>query len=181
MTSFVPAFLLWLVVCTGSLSAQARIYMSVTEGSSAVLPCDWRNKTDSRSNGERLHIEWRAISETVFERRGEESYQGQGYEHRVDVPEDNLLSGDCSLVLRDVRLTDEGIYESFLLVRRKKRSLLSKRLLLQSVELSVDGKETALEHIRPHESPERVHEAEEAQRTEEGHSLGRATIDESIE
>ncbi|XP_036416199.1 uncharacterized protein LOC118800142 [Colossoma macropomum] len=84
------------------------------------------------------HVEWRTISETVFERRGGELYQGEGYEDRVDVPEDHLLKGDCSLVLKNVRPEDAGVYESFLLVRRKKRSLTSKRVFLQSVELSVD-------------------------------------------
>ncbi|KAL6473506.1 hypothetical protein MHYP_G00170670 [Metynnis hypsauchen] len=128
--------ILLLACCAGSLSAQSRIYLSVKAGSSAVLPCDWRNKT--QSSGERPHIEWRTPSETVFERRGGEQYQGEGYEHRVDVPEDKLLSGDCSLVLKDVRLTDVGPYESFLLERRTRRSLRSKRVFIQAVELSVD-------------------------------------------
>ncbi|KAL6473482.1 hypothetical protein MHYP_G00170430 [Metynnis hypsauchen] len=136
MDIFLPAFFLWLVTCTGSLSAQSRIYISVKAGSSAVLPCDWRNKT--QSSGERPHIEWRSPFETVFERRGRDQYQGEGYEHRVDVPEDKLLSGDCSLVLKDVRLTDAGPYESYLLQRRTRRSLRSKRVFIQAVELSVE-------------------------------------------
>ncbi|KAL6473480.1 hypothetical protein MHYP_G00170410 [Metynnis hypsauchen] len=134
MTTVLPILLL--ACCAGSLSAQSRIYLSVKAGSSAVLPCDWRNKT--QSSGERPHIEWRTPSETVFERWGGDLYQGEGYEHRVDVPEDKLLSGDCSLVLKDVRLTDVGPYESFLLERRTKRSLRSKRVFIQAVELSVD-------------------------------------------
>ncbi|KAL7868531.1 hypothetical protein SRHO_G00099150 [Serrasalmus rhombeus] len=136
MDIFLQAFFLWLVTCTGSLSAQSRIYVSVTAGSSAVLPCDFRNKT--QSSGERPHIEWRTVSETVFERRGGDQYEGEGYEHRVDVPEDKLLSGDCSLVLKDVRLNDSGPYESYLLERRRTRSLRSKRVFIQAVELSVE-------------------------------------------
>ncbi|KAL6473504.1 hypothetical protein MHYP_G00170650 [Metynnis hypsauchen] len=75
-------------------------------------------------------------------------YQGEGYEGRVDVPEDHLLKGNCSLVLKNVRPEDAGVYESFLLVRRKKRSLRSKRVFLQRVELSVDERpqQSAYEH-----------------------------------
>ncbi|KAI4901080.1 hypothetical protein NFI96_015061, partial [Prochilodus magdalenae] len=111
----------------------SRIFMSARVGSSAVLPCDWRNVSSSHP-----HVEWRTISETVFERQGEDLYQGEGYEDRVDVPEDKLLKGNCSLVLKNIRPGDAGVYESFLLVSRKKRSLRSKRVLIQSVELSVD-------------------------------------------
>uniref|UniRef100_A0AAR2IM83 Immunoglobulin V-set domain-containing protein n=1 Tax=Pygocentrus nattereri TaxID=42514 RepID=A0AAR2IM83_PYGNA len=129
--------ILLLACCAGSLSAQSRIYISVKAGSSAVLPCDWRNKT--QSPGEKPHIEWRTPSETVFERQGGDQYEGEGYEHRVDVPEDKLLGGDCSLVLKDVRLNDSGPYESYLLERRRRRSLHSKRVFIQAVELSVEG------------------------------------------
>ncbi|XP_017581236.2 uncharacterized protein LOC108444532 isoform X1 [Pygocentrus nattereri] len=128
--------ILLLTCCAGSLSAQSRIYISVKAGSSAVLPCDWRNKT--QSSGERPHIEWRTPSETVFERQGGDQYEGEGYEHRVDVPEDKLLGGDCSLVLKDVRLNDSGPYESYLLERQMRRSLRSKQVFIQAVELSVE-------------------------------------------
>ncbi|KAL7858723.1 hypothetical protein AOLI_G00188250 [Acnodon oligacanthus] len=134
MTIFLRSLLL--ACCAASLSAQSRIYVTVKAGSSAVLPCDWRNKT--QSSGERPHIEWRTLTETVFERRGGDQYQGEGYERRVDVPEHKLLGGDCSLVLKDVRLTDSGPYESYLLEKRRKRSLRSKRVFIQAVELSVD-------------------------------------------
>ena len=124
----------------GSLPAPSRIFMSARVGSSAVLPCDWRNVSTQSP-----HVLWRTISDTVFERRGEELCQGEGYEDRVDVPEDHLLKGDCSLELKNVRPADEGIYESFLVVREMKRSLNSKSLLVQSVELSVESKEIKLQ------------------------------------
>ncbi|KAL7858732.1 hypothetical protein AOLI_G00188340 [Acnodon oligacanthus] len=117
----------------GSLPAPAHIFISARVGSSAVLPCDWRNVSTQSP-----HVEWRTISETVFERRGEELYQGEGYEGRVDVPEDHLLKGDCSLELKNIRPEDAGVYESFLLVRRTKRSLRYKSVFLQNVELTVD-------------------------------------------
>ncbi|KAL7858731.1 hypothetical protein AOLI_G00188330 [Acnodon oligacanthus] len=124
---------LLLTTCVGSLYAQTRIFISARVGSSAVLPCDWRNVSTQSP-----HVEWRTYAETVFERRGEALYQGEGYEDRVDVPEDHLLKGDCSLELKNVIPEDAGVYESFLLVKRKKRSLRTKRVFLQTVELSVD-------------------------------------------
>ncbi|KAL7868526.1 hypothetical protein SRHO_G00099100 [Serrasalmus rhombeus] len=126
---------LLLTTCVGSLSADLQIFISARVGSSAVLPCDWRNVSTQSP-----HIEWRTYAETVFERRGGDLYQGKGYEDRVDVPEDHLLKGDCSLLLKNVRPDDEGIYESHLLVRQTKGAVDSKWVFLQSVELSVDGK-----------------------------------------
>lgn len=79
------------------------------------------------------------MSETVFERKGAQLYEGEGYKNRVDVPQDKLLKGNCSLVLKSVTLTDAGIYESFLSVKRVKRTSSTKWILVQRVELSVDG------------------------------------------
>ncbi|KAI4874135.1 hypothetical protein NFI96_015844 [Prochilodus magdalenae] len=76
----------------GSFAADPRIFMSARVGSSAVLPCDCLNVSGSSP-----HVEWRTISETVFEREGEETYQGEGFKGRVDIPEDKLLKGNCSL------------------------------------------------------------------------------------
>ncbi|KAL6473490.1 hypothetical protein MHYP_G00170510 [Metynnis hypsauchen] len=136
MMSFLQVFVLSLIICADSPSAQSRTNISVTVGSTAVLPCDCRNSTQSSS--QTLHVEWRTYAETVFERRGGDLYQGEGYEDRVDVPEDHLLKGDCSLELKNVRPEDEGVYESFLLVRRTKTSLFPERVFLQSLELSVE-------------------------------------------
>ncbi|KAL7868512.1 hypothetical protein SRHO_G00098960 [Serrasalmus rhombeus] len=138
MSAYLQVFVLSLIICAGSLSAQSTIYLSVKVGSSAVLPCDWRNIYSTQLTSQTLHIEWRTFAETVFERRGGELYQGELYKDRVDVPEDHLLKGDCSLVLKNVRPEDEGVYESYLLVQQKKRSMHSKRVFVQSVELSVD-------------------------------------------
>ncbi|KAL6473493.1 hypothetical protein MHYP_G00170540 [Metynnis hypsauchen] len=137
MTSLLyTTVILWVAACAGSLPAPSRIFISARVGSSAVLPCDCR-----KVSSQNPHILWRTISETVLERRGGELYQGEGYEGRVDVPEDHLLKGDCSLELKNITLGDEGVYESYLLVSRMKRSLRTKKsIFLQSVELSVDGK-----------------------------------------
>ncbi|KAI4900118.1 hypothetical protein NFI96_028297 [Prochilodus magdalenae] len=133
---FHTTVILCLSTCVGSLSADPQIFMTARVGSSAVLPCDWRNVSGSSP----AHIKWCTISETVFERRGEEVYRGEGYEGRVDLPEDELLKGNCSLELKNIRPGDAGVYKSYLLVRRVRRSVHATWHLLQSVELSVDGK-----------------------------------------
>uniref|UniRef100_A0A3B4ENG5 Immunoglobulin V-set domain-containing protein n=1 Tax=Pygocentrus nattereri TaxID=42514 RepID=A0A3B4ENG5_PYGNA len=138
MSTYIRAFVLSLTTWAGSISAQSTVFMSATVGSPVVLPCDWRNIATTESASQTPHVVWRTFAGTVFERRGGDLYQGAGYEDRVDVPEDHLLMGDCSLELKNIRPEDAGVYESFLVVRRMKRSLNSKRLLVQSVELSVD-------------------------------------------
>ncbi|XP_036420001.1 versican core protein-like [Colossoma macropomum] len=138
MSSYLWVFVLSLATCAGSVAAQSTVFMSATVGSSAVLPCDWRSKATTESASQSLHVLWVTFAVTVFERRGGELYQGEGYEDCVDVPEDHLLKGDCSLELKNVRPEDEGVYESFLVVREMKGALSSKRVLVQSVELSVE-------------------------------------------
>ncbi|XP_066525022.1 butyrophilin subfamily 2 member A2-like [Hoplias malabaricus] len=148
MNRYLLVFTLSLATCTGSVSEQPQISISVRVGSSAVLPCDWRNISSPETFSESLHVQWRTFSGTVFERSGEEQYQGEGYEGRVDVPEDQLLKGNCSLVLKKVTDEDEGVYESYLLVRREQSSLQSEHVFLQRVELSVDA-----DHEKAEEAP----------------------------
>lgn len=109
--------------------------MSAQERSTVVLPCTLRVVSETP------YIRWSTDKE-VFERSGKESFQGDGYEGRVDVPEDRLLKGDCSLVLQNLTLADKGVYKSYQAVKRIKRSTLvrEKWELINSVELSVDGK-----------------------------------------
>lgn len=104
--------------------------ISVQVGSTVVLPCDWRNLPVHTP-----HVGWSIDSEVVFERTGNESFPGEGYEGRVDVPEDELLKGNCSLVLQNVRVTDAAVYRSSLVVKQTE-----KPVLVHEVELSVDGK-----------------------------------------
>ncbi|KAG9281426.1 hypothetical protein AMEX_G4263 [Astyanax mexicanus] len=125
--------IVWLAVCVDSQSDQSRVFMTARVGSSVVLPCEWKDTLSPSP-----HIEWRTFTETVFERLGEEHYEGEGYEGRVDVPEDKLKKGNCSLELKNVNAEDAGVYESHLVVNRVKRALSSKRVFVQSVELSVD-------------------------------------------
>ncbi|KAI5086193.1 hypothetical protein C0J45_1113, partial [Silurus meridionalis] len=77
-------------------------------GSTALLPCHL-----SKVFTQTPHMWWRTDNEVVFERSINVTYQGPGYEGRVDVPEDELRKGNCSLVLEDVRITDHAFYKSF--------------------------------------------------------------------
>ncbi|KAI5615892.1 hypothetical protein C0J50_8741 [Silurus asotus] len=122
------------IICFSSavfLSAESQI-ISAPVGSTVILPCQWRNITVQTP-----HVQWSNVFETVFERKGENIYEGKGYENRVDVPQDKLLKGNCSLVLKKVRISDAGIYDSLLSVKRMKRASTTKWVLLQSIELAV--------------------------------------------
>ncbi|XP_060771392.1 butyrophilin subfamily 1 member A1-like isoform X3 [Neoarius graeffei] len=101
--------------------------ISARVGSTAVLPCEWRDPSIQTP-----YVEWYIDSKVVFERKGKESFPGEGYEGRVDVPEDELRKGNCSLVLRNVSVTDEAIYKSSMLVEHTKE-----QVLIQKVRLSV--------------------------------------------
>uniref|UniRef100_A0A3B1ICG8 Immunoglobulin V-set domain-containing protein n=1 Tax=Astyanax mexicanus TaxID=7994 RepID=A0A3B1ICG8_ASTMX len=110
--------------------------------------------SSTQSSNQSLYIEWRTFSGTVFERRGKEHYEGDGYEGRVDIPEDKLKKGNCSLVLKEVKAEDAGVYESYLMVKREKRSLQSKRVFIQSVELSVEDTSEAINSAQDKPNPQ---------------------------
>ncbi|XP_022519078.2 uncharacterized protein LOC111189681 isoform X2 [Astyanax mexicanus] len=131
-------FIMLLAVCARTLSAQSQTSMAVSVGSSAVLHCNCKPIASSQLSEQSPYIEWRTISETVFERRGAEHFQGEGYENRVDVPEDELKKGNCSLVIKNIRPEDAGVYESYLQVKRSKRSIQTEWKFIQRVELSVN-------------------------------------------
>lgn len=104
--------------------------ISAQVGSTVILPCEWRNLSIQTPD-----VEWYTDSEIVFERKGKESFWGEGYEGRVDVPEDQLLKGNCSLVLENVSVADEAVYRSSMRVEHTKE-----HVLLQKVKLSVYSK-----------------------------------------
>lgn len=104
-------------------------------GSTAVLPCELQTEVTGTP-----YIKWSIESETVFERVGEETYQGEGYEGRVDVPEEELRKGNCSLVLRNLTPTDAALYWSAKIVSRTKGSVETETVEISRVYLSVEGK-----------------------------------------
>ncbi|KAL7868529.1 hypothetical protein SRHO_G00099130 [Serrasalmus rhombeus] len=127
---FLQLSLIWAIIPT--VSAQPQINISAKVGSSVLLPCDFSSKLSSI---QKPHIEWIISSEIVFERGGNESFQGYSYEDRVDVPEDKLSHGDGSLVLKDVRHADERIYKCKL---KMKTGGQKKWVFIQGVSLSVE-------------------------------------------
>ncbi|KAM9495490.1 uncharacterized protein Hap1MRO34_018445 isoform 2-T2 [Clarias gariepinus] len=134
MTNFSYICLVWISICVYLLSAEPEISVSGPVGSTAVLPCQLTSvDTDIP------YIKWNTESETVFEREGVDSYQGDGYEGRVDVPVEELRKGNCSLVFHNLTFTDTGVYTSYQTVRHTKRSVRVRRgtVLINSVKLSV--------------------------------------------
>ena len=105
-------------------------------GQSAVLPCLLSSLDQAAP-----YIQWLSTAETVFERMGSEKFQGQGYEGRANVPQGMLEQGNCSLFLEDVRLTDSGVYESYLVVGDTR---VKSKVLQQSIQFIVRGKDKYL-------------------------------------
>lgn len=104
-------------------------------GAHAVLPCSWRAL--SEGGGSAGHIQWLNPPTIVFERRGVDKWAVDGLKGRAEVPEKSLESGNCSLIISNVQITDSGRYESFMVVdgARSKRT----RVFIQGVKLSVTG------------------------------------------
>ncbi|KAI5615865.1 hypothetical protein C0J50_10725, partial [Silurus asotus] len=129
-SSFSSICMLWISVCVGLHSGESVISVSGDLGSTAVLPCELKSVET-----ETLNIRWRNEDEIVFERKGTETYQGEGYEDRVDVPEEELHKRNCSLVLCNLTPNDSGLYTSVQIVRRFRRSAYSEEI--SHVSLSV--------------------------------------------
>ncbi|KAI5612981.1 hypothetical protein C0J50_4223 [Silurus asotus] len=98
----------WLSVCVDPISADPPITVEAHVGSTALLPCNL-SKVFTQTSA----IQWKDNNEIVFERSINGTHDGEGYEGRVDVPEDELRKGNCSLVLEEVRVTDHAFYRSF--------------------------------------------------------------------
>ncbi|XP_047675937.1 uncharacterized protein LOC113651637 [Tachysurus fulvidraco] len=120
------------------------LQISAPVGSTVVLPCDWSHLSIKTPD-----VVWFIDSETVFERKGKDSYEGEGYEGRVDVPEDELLKGNCSLVMKNIRVSDTGIYSSSMLITDTQEPVL-----VQKVKLSVVAKPQKKEGVKPAPSGE---------------------------
>ncbi|XP_047675561.1 uncharacterized protein LOC125145694 isoform X3 [Tachysurus fulvidraco] len=122
-----------------TLSVNA-LQISAPVGSTVVLPCDW-----SHLSIKTPYVQWFIDTETVFERKGKDSYVGEGYEGRVDVPEDELLKGNCSLVMKNIRVNDTGIYSSSMLITDTQESVLVQKVKLSVVEDSVNERGSSSE------------------------------------
>lgn len=113
-------------------SAVSEVTVFVRVGDTAVLPCEL-----SSAHGRAVHIKWRRKFQTVFERIGKGSYEDEGYQGRVVVPEENLRKGNCSLVLKKVRKSDAAVYNSYHFIYMRKKSAV---VLINTVKLQVIGK-----------------------------------------
>ncbi|XP_059389316.1 uncharacterized protein LOC132122852 isoform X2 [Carassius carassius] len=131
-SNWISAFLmLWLIICASSSPFSGVVHTSSKVGLPAVLPCSVASHLESDHTP---HIQWHTISYSVFERMGQEQFQGEAYRDRADVPEELLVRGNCSLFLQDVRFSDAGIYESYLVYGE---SNIKNRIFVQSVHLAV--------------------------------------------
>ncbi len=122
---------------SSSLSSSTNLLtITSTVGNKAVLPCSWKSRL-GEAGLSTCHIQWTTPAETVFELRGEQMWQAEEYKGRMEVPEEKLGSGDCSLIINDAQIGDTGRYESFMVVdgARSKKT----RVFIQSVKLSVFG------------------------------------------
>ncbi|XDV32538.1 hypothetical protein PO909_003327 [Leuciscus waleckii] len=141
----VSAFLmLWLLISVGSSPLSMVVHTSSKVGLPAVLPCTMVYQLETTHAP---HIQWQTTRESVFERMGEELFQGEDYTDRADVPKEMLMRGNCSLFLRDVRFSDAGIYESYLVVGK---SSIKNRVFIQSVQLAVIDHKT-IKSVKPGE------------------------------
>ncbi|XP_060948355.1 galectin 17 [Limanda limanda] len=125
-------FLIVSLVDSASLTTR---FLSVrcTVGEQAVLPCSWKPRLRDPAS---CHIQWQTTTTAaVFEQQGARRWQAEEYEDRVEVPEEKLGSGDCSLVISDVQITDGGRYESFMVVDGERS--MKTRVFIQGVKLSV--------------------------------------------
>lgn len=105
-------------------------------GMEAVLPCEWNLQKAVRTAAP--YIQWQTLRNMVFERMGSAQFQAEAYQNRADVPEGVLEKGNCSLHLSDIRFSDAGIYECYLVVGATGSR---RRIFIQSVQLSVLGEE----------------------------------------
>ncbi|XP_038827691.1 uncharacterized protein LOC120026964 isoform X1 [Salvelinus namaycush] len=129
---FIHLHCLWIVGYVASSPLHSiPVSISCNVGSQAILPCKWKSQLD---NVPVCHVQWQTPDETVFEQMGAQQWQATEFEGRVEVPEEKLWEGDCSLILSDVQFGDVGLYESFMVVDRARNK---RRVFIQSVQLSV--------------------------------------------
>lgn len=127
--------MLWFTACFSFSCADSLIILA-REGSTAVLPCELINESRKIQ-----HIQWRNDFQIVYERGNEELYEGERYKGRVIVLEKDLIKGNCSLRLMDVKVTDVGIYYSYKL-EKLTRSTISHFIGRVELQVIVDAEES---------------------------------------
>ncbi|XP_033950017.1 galectin 17 [Pseudochaenichthys georgianus] len=135
-------FLIGSLVDSFSLSsATSPLSVTFKVGNQAVLPCSWKQRLGEEAPST-CYIQWNSPADTIFELQGEKKWQAEEFQGRVEVPEEKLKSGDCSLVISDVQIGDTGRYESFMLVDGARST--KTKVFIQSVKLSVSDYKSIL-------------------------------------
>ncbi|CAL1583879.1 unnamed protein product [Knipowitschia caucasica] len=96
---------------SGSSSFSSPSVVVALVGSEALLPCSWLQPGP--------HVQWSSESSgPVLEQRGSERWSSPDLSERVLVPESGLQTGDCSLLISDVQVTDAGQYNAYVIQER---------------------------------------------------------------
>ncbi|XP_029023712.1 galectin 17 isoform X1 [Betta splendens] len=109
--------------------------VSTQVGLQVVLPCSWKSHVVG-VDGSTCHIQWTNPEDTVFEQQGVRTWQADNFEGRLAVPQDQLGSGNCSLIISDTQIGDAGSYDSFVVVDGVRAKT---RVFIQTVTLLVFG------------------------------------------
>lgn len=130
------------VFCPAPVSASDTpvLYMFPHVGQNVTLPCNWTSLAGAAAPPSSAHpyLSWETPAASVFEMQGSRRYEASGYRGRVEVGLRGFEEGgDCSLLLREVRFSDAGLYESFVRAGRRRR-------FVRAVELGVRGKGTPI-------------------------------------
>ncbi|KAJ8273735.1 hypothetical protein GJAV_G00104960 [Gymnothorax javanicus] len=113
-----------------SAATLPNLVLSSKVGQEVTLPCNWTSYIRTSPGPASPYLWWETPLESVFELQGDEQFEGPDYKGRVVVEPQRFEEGDCSLLLKEVRFSDAGHYESFVAVRRRRR-------FIRSVELNV--------------------------------------------
>lgn len=158
---FVLELLLWLFTLSGDSapdSAPAQVMVSSLVGAMVVLPCS----CPTLGPQAHPHLQW-CLESTgpTLEHRGQQTWTVEELGTRAEVLESGPGTRNCSLLLRDLQVTDTGLYHTYLLqdqdqTKTRTRTgvfICSVKLLVfghSSVEIKSPGEDLLLELHTPH-------------------------------
>ncbi|XP_072303361.1 uncharacterized protein [Eucyclogobius newberryi] len=121
----------------GSSPGPAPAVVTSLVGTEAMLPCSWLPRLPRPQT--RPHVQWCSESSgPVLEQRGSERWTSPDLSDRAEVPESRLQNGDCSLVIRDVQVTDGGQYHGYMILDQdQSRDNTGTGIFIGSVKLLV--------------------------------------------
>ncbi|KAJ0003828.1 hypothetical protein NQD34_008926 [Periophthalmus magnuspinnatus] len=89
--------------------------VSTLVGKDTVLPCSWQQHLSHLPPVP--HVQWCLESSgPVLEQRGSEHWASAELLDRARVSESGLQTGDCSLLIRDVQVSDGGQYHGYMIL-----------------------------------------------------------------